>query len=125
MKDGKVDLTVVLRTGKNTFEQTFTYTRVELIEGRFNVVNLDPKYLGGEYELYIWSWNPGRWSRDYEIEDGVLTVDTSGMDGFLLAVFEKGHSIADPTSWDPGVLKQSIDIKGDILARGFIDMTGF
>jgi alpha-amylase len=125
VNDGKVDLTVVVKNGKNTFEQTFTYTQVKLVEGGFNLINLDQKYLNGEYELYIWSWEPGRWSRDYEIKDGILTVDTNGMTGFLVAVFEKGYSIADVNKWDPGVLKQSADIKGELLKQGFMDMSGF
>ena len=125
VKDGKVDLTVVVKNGKNTFEQTFTYTQVKLVEGGFNLINLDQKYLNGEYEIYIWSWEPGRWSRDYEIKDGILTVDTNGMTGFLVAVFEKGYSIADVNKWDPGVLKQSADIKGELLKQGFMDMSGF
>ena len=125
VKDGKVDLTVVLRNGKNTFEQTFTYTQLQLVEGGFNLVNLDPKYLNGEYALYIWSWSPGKWSQDFEIRDGIMIVDTAGMTGFLVAAFEKGYEITDVNSWDSHVLKQSADIKGDILKQGFFDMSGF
>ncbi|MBQ7064012.1 MAG: hypothetical protein IJM90_03880 [Firmicutes bacterium] len=125
IKDGKVDLTVYVRKGVNVFEQTFTYQFVELIDGRFNVINLDPKYLNGDYELYIWSWSPGKWSQNYEIRDGVMLVDTTGMTGFLVAAFEKGYQIKDPNNWDSNVLKQSADIKGDILKQGFFDMSGF
>ncbi len=125
MQDGKVDLTVVVRNGKNTFEQTFTYTELQLLEGGFNVINLDEKYLNGDYTLYIWSWNPGKWSKDYEIRDGVMIVNTEGMTGFLIAVFEKGYEVTDLNNWDSRVLKQSSDIKGEILKQGFLDMTGF
>jgi alpha-amylase len=125
VQDGKVDLHVYLRKGVNVFEQVFTYTQVQLIEGKFNVINLDEKYLNGDYEIYIWSWSPGLWSKNYEIRDGVLLVDTTGMTGFLIAVFEKGYQIGNPTAWDSHVLKQSSDIKGDILKEGFFDMTGF
>ncbi len=125
VKDGKADLTVTLKKGKNVFTQTFTYTEVKLIEGKFNVVNLADKYLNGDYEIYIWSWSPGRWSKDYEIKDGVLLVDTAGMEGFLVAVFEKGYEVRNKADWDPNVLKQSADIKGDVLKEGFFDMTGF
>ena len=45
VKDGKVDLTVVVRSGKNTFEQTFTYSRAELMEGGFNLINLHRQQL--------------------------------------------------------------------------------
>lgn len=125
VKDGRADLSVVVRNGKNTFEQTFTYLQLALKEGGFNLINLDEKYLDGSYELYIWSWSPGRWSRDYKIVDGVVVVDTAGMTGFLAAVFEKGYEIADVNGWDSHVIKQSPDIKGDLLKQGFFDMSGF
>jgi hypothetical protein len=57
--------------------------------------------------------------------DGVLLVDTTGMTGFLLAVFEKGYQIQDLNNWDSHVIKQSADIKGAVLEEGFFDMTGF
>ena len=123
--NGVVDLTVYLRKGVNVFEQTFTYRQLELLSGGFNVLGLDPKYLNDQYELYIWSWNPGRWSKDYEIRDGVVIVNTEGMTGFLSAVFEKGYQVKDPNNWDSAVIKQSSDIKGDLLKQGFIDLSGF
>ncbi len=125
VSDGKVDLHVYLRKGINVFEQTFTYKQLETIEDRFNVLNLDPSYLNGDYELYIWSWMPGRWSRDYEIKDGVMLVDTTGMTGFLIAIFPKGYEITNLNEWDSNVIKQSADIKDDVLRSGFADMSGF
>ncbi|MBQ1820005.1 MAG: hypothetical protein II117_00230 [Clostridia bacterium] len=125
VQDGKANLTVVVRNGAHTFEQTLTYTEVQLTEGGFNLINLDQKYLNGDYELYIWSWNPGKWSKEYEIRDGVVIVDTAGMTGFLIAVFEKGYEVTDVNNWDSNVLKQSSDIKGEILEQGFLDMSGF
>ena len=125
VKDGKVDLTVHLKTGVNVFEQTFTYKQVQLISGAFNVINIPEKYFSGDYELYIWSWNPGKWSKNYEIKDGVLLVDTKGMEGFLIGVFEKGYEIKNPGAWDSGVIKQSPDFKGEILKEGFFDLSGF
>lgn len=125
VEDGKVELRVYLRKGLNVFEQSFTYRQVQLVEGYFNVINLPVKYLNGDYELYIWSWSPGVWSRNYEIRDGVLLVDTEGMTGFLIAVFEKGYQIEDPNNWDSHVIKQSADIKGEILTAGFVDLSGF
>ena len=47
------------------------------------------------------------------------------MTGFLIGVFEKGYEIKDVNTWDPNIIKQSADIAGEILAQGFIDMTGF
>ena len=124
VKDGKAVLNVYLRKGVNVFEQSFTYSMVELIEGRFNVVNIPEKYFT-DYDLYIWSWNPGHWSKNYEIKDGVMLVDTKGMEGFLIGVFEKGYEIKDVNNWDTGVIKQSTDFRGDILKEGFFDLTGF
>ena len=125
VENGVCTLRIYLKNGQNVYERTFTYKQVELIGEKFNVVNLDGKYLNGDYEVYIWSWEPGRWSKDYAVENGVMLVDTTGMTGFLVAVFEKGYEIADTTRWDSNVLKQSSDIKGQTLAAGFIDMTGF
>ena len=55
----------------------------------------------------------------------MLLVDTAGMTGFLIAVFEKGYEIEDLNNWDSHVIKQSADIKGEILAAGFADLSGF
>ena len=125
VKDGKVDLHVYVKKGVNEFEQAFTYKKVEVVKDRFNVLNLDPSYLNGDYELYIWSWSPGKWSKDYEIKDGVMLVDTTGMTGFLIGVFPKGYEITNVNAWDSNVIKQSADIKDDTLRAGFVDMTGF
>ena len=125
IKDGKVVLSVYVRKGVNAFEQTFTYQAVELIPGKFNVINVPEKYLNGDFELYIWSWNPGRWSQDYELQGNVMLVDTTGMTGFLVAAFEKGYRIGDPTHWDANAIKQSADMEGDILKEGFFDLSGF
>ena len=121
VKDGACILRVYLKNGKNVYERTFTYKQVELKGGSFN---LDPKYLEN-YELYIWSWSPGRWSKDYTVEDGVILVNTDGMTGFLIGIFEKGYVITDINNWDKNVIKQSTDIKGETLKTGFVDMTGF
>ena len=39
--------------------------------------------------------------------------------------FEKGYQIEDPNNWDSHVIKQSSDIKGEILTAGFVDLSGF
>ena len=123
--DGICELHIYLRNGNNVYQRTFTYTQVELIGNKFNVINLDNKYLNGDYEVYIWSWEPGRWSKDYTIENGVMLVDTTGMKGFLIAVFEKGYEVKDPNKWDANVVKQSSDIIVATNTAGFIDMSGF
>ena len=124
-ENGKAELTVVLRNGKNTLEKTFVYRELQLIDGYFNVVGIPEKYLSGDYDIWLWTWSPGVWSQKYEIRDGVLLVNTQGMTGFLVAVFEKGYTIQNLSAWDAGVLKQSSDIKGEILKQGFFDLSGF
>ena len=55
----------------------------------------------------------------------MLLVDTTGMTGFLIAVFEKGYEVRNLKNWDSNVIKQSSDIKGELLKQGFFDMSGF
>ncbi|MBQ7700392.1 MAG: hypothetical protein IJT49_08640 [Clostridia bacterium] len=124
VENGVCLLKIYLKNGNNVYERTFTYKKTELKGDLFNVINLDGKYLS-DYEVYIWSWSPGRWSKDYTVQDGVLLVDTEGMTGFLIAVFEKGYEVTDINNWDKNVIKQSTDIKGDALKAGFADMSGF
>lgn len=123
--DGTVDLHIYLRKGVNELKETFTYHSTRLVEGYFNVINLNEKYLNGDYEVYIWSWSPGHWSKDYIIRDNVMLVDTTGMTGFLIGVFPKGYQVTNPTQWDNNIVKQSFDIKGDILKQGFCNMSDF
>ena len=123
--NGICEIRIYLKNGNNEYLRTLTYKQVQLTGDKFNVINLDEKYLNGEYEIYIWSWSPGRWSKDYTVENGVMLVDTAGMTGFLIGVFEKGYVITDVNNWDSNVIKQSSDIKGETLAAGFADMTGF
>ena len=125
VENGVCKLHVFTRNADKTYERTLTYRQIELVGDKFNVINLDSRYLNGDYELYIWSWEPGRWSKDYTVENGVMLVDTTGMTGFLIAAFEPGYVVSDPNKWDSRVLKQSADIKGGTLAAGFVDMTGF
>ena len=125
LEDSQAVLHVYARNGSNVIDRAYTYKTVEVSGNMFNVLNLDEKYLNGDYEIYIWSWSPGRWSKDYEIKDGVMYVDTTGMDGFLIGIFEKGYVIENPDAWDDHVIKQSADFSGAILKQGFADMEGF
>ena len=122
--DGKVVLHLHLESGNKQIDKEFIYHKMETVKDKFSVINLKQEYFDN-YEIYIWSWSPSKWSKDYEIVDGNILVDTTGMDGFLIAVFEKGYEIKDLYKWDSGVLKQSADIAGEILKQGYIDMSGF
>ncbi len=125
LAENQVTLHLEMKNASFTRARHFSYSKIALLPGGFNVINLAPELLDGSYELYIWSWNPSRWHQEYEIRDGVLLVDTAGMTGFLLAVFEKGYVIGDPTRWDARVIKQSMDISGELLEQGFADLSGF
>lgn len=120
--------TVQFFASNNTYseEREYTYTKFDLIEGYFNVVNLNPS-LFDNYDVYFWSWggkyNKGTWNQDYELANGntVMLVDVDGIEGFLIALFEKGIIIADVNKWNDNVIRQSSDIKGATLTSGFYD----
>ena len=122
--DNKVKLNITLKNGTHEVKRTFIYNKVKLIEGYFNVININPNYLT-DYDLYMWSWSPSVWSKNYIVQDDVLLVDTTGMTGFLFAIFEKGYKINDLTKWDSNNIKQSADIKGSLLDEGFYDASSF
>ena len=102
-----------------------TQSKPKSTSEKFKVLNLNPEYLNDRYELYMWSWPDNSWSKNYEIVDGMLLVDVEGMDGFLFAIFEKGYEIKDLNNWDDKAIKQSLDITGDILKKGYVDMKDF
>ena len=122
--DKQESITLVLQNGTHEVRRTFTYKLVDLIDGYFNVINLNPAYLT-DYELYIWSWSPSLWHKNYTIQDGILLIDITGYTGFLLAIFEKGYKITNTGVWDSNNVKQSSDIKGETLKQGFYDASGF
>ena len=102
----------------------FVFNKISLIEGYFNVINLNPIYLE-QYELYIWSWNPSTWHKNYKVENNILLLDVSTYTGFLLGIFEKDYVIKNTQVWDENIVKQSSDIKGETLKKGFFDASGF
>ena len=122
--ENEVKLNIHVKNGDFVFERTFTYTKVSLIEGYVNVFNINPTYLE-DYELYMWSWEPGTWSKNYKYRDGILLVDATGMTGFLFALFEKGYVVTTPNEWDSNVIKQSSDVSGKALEQGFYDASAF
>ena len=122
--ENEVKLNIHVKNGDFVFERTFTYTKVSLIESYVNVFNINPTYLE-DYELYMWSWEPGTWSKNYQYRDGILLVDATGMTGFLFALFEKGYVVTTPNEWDSNIIKQSSDVSGKALEQGFYDASAF
>lgn len=119
-------LKVVVNNADYTIEEETFYTKQSLIEGYFNILNLDPKYYT-DYELYFWAWgggSNGAWLHDYQVQDGVVLVDfkNTTYTSFLFAIFDKGHTITDVTKWDSAVRKQSSDI---LIANGFYNAKSF
>ena len=127
--EGKVALDVTVSNSQFSITRHFHYQKVQLIPGYFNVVNVNPDYYTN-YELYMWSWTStqGTWSKDYTIQDGIVLVDTdhmSGLVGFVLAVFAKDYVVSNIHEWDHNALKQTIDIKDNLLAQGYFDASNF
>ena len=106
-------LTVHYTNGQYSARRTFVYRKVTLIEGYFNILNLKESYLT-DYALYVWSWGAGgssyhqdyTWNAEHKI---LLMNDVSNYTGFLLVIFEKGHTISNPHVWE-SCLKQTADI---------------
>lgn len=118
---------VVAENSNFSIKRNYAFTRVELIPGYFNVVNIKPSVFEN-YEVYLWTWGGsyagGLWNKDYTIQDGVMLVDVNGITGFLIGLFEKGYVVTDTDTWDSNVLRRSSDIKGTTLAQGYYDASG-
>lgn len=117
-------LNFVVKNGDNTKTRRFVFNKITLIDGYFNVINLNPIYFE-QYELYIWSWEPSKWHKNYTLENNVLLIDVTGYTGFLLGLFNKDYVIENTQKWDENIIKQSVDIKGEALKKGFYDASGF
>ena len=114
---------------KKTITESYDFEPTELIEGYFNIKNFNLDYFD-DYEVYMWSWgNSGsKWSKDYSIQGDTVLVSeefTSGIEGMLFALFEKGYIIENINVWDNNAVRQSTDIKGTILEEGFFDARRF
>lgn len=124
--DNQIDLTVEVTNGQITVKETFHYTIVKLIPGYFNVLGIDPSVFT-DFDVYLWSWTStsSSYNQNYGIQDGILLTDTSGLEGFLVVAFEKGHVIPNLHEWDDACVKKSVDIKGSILEQGYIVLDTF
>ena len=119
-------LNIVAENANFSIARSFKFTKVELIPGYFNVVNLRSTIFT-DYEVYLWGWggrfgtDDGTWSKEYTIQDGIMLVDVSGITGFLIGLFHKDYVVTDVHHWDNSILRQSGDIKGATLTQGFYD----
>lgn len=124
-ENNNIVLRIFVENEQFIVERFYNFSTVQLIDGYFNVININPTYFT-DYELYMWSWNPSTWSKNYKVQDGVLLVKIEGFDtGFLLALFEKGYEVENVHAWDSNAIKQTADIKGNILKAGFYDASTF
>ena len=117
---------LVVQNGEHTKEKTMRYTKLKLVEGFVNVVNINLAYLLTN-DIYIWCWNESGlnlWTNEYTLLGSTLLFDAeeAGATGFLLALFPKGHTIENVNKWDSAVVKQSGDID---VSKGFYDASSF
>ena len=115
-----------VQNGEHTKEKTMHYTKLKLVEGYVNVVNVNLSYLLTN-DIYIWCWNESGlnlWTNEYTLLGSTLLFDAEevGATGFLIALFPKGHTIENVNKWDSAVVKQSGDID---VSKGFYDASSF
>ncbi|MFA7032506.1 MAG: alpha-amylase family glycosyl hydrolase [Bacilli bacterium] len=113
-ENNQIALYIYAENSQFSVHQNLTYTKVTIIDGYFNIVNLNSQYYT-DYELYFWAWsgaNSGHWLSDYTVQDDIVLIDFSATSytSFLFATFEKGHVISNLDAWDSNKIKQSNDI---------------
>ena len=104
---------VYATNGQFETSKTFVFTKLYLVEGYFNIINFNKTYLE-DYTLYLWTWTSNssmytqtyRWDEEHQI---LLVSDVNDKTGFLLALFEKGHTISNTKVWQTPI-KQTSDI---------------
>ena len=122
---GKVLIEMMAYNDQFTITRRYVYQKITLIEGKFNVININPDYITND-QLYMWSWSgtaPGHWSKDFTFQDGVMLVDVEhlGLTGFIIAVVPVGYTITNMNAWDDHVISQTTDISANILEQGYYD----
>lgn len=125
-EEGTTKISIWYTNGTKEGRKELTFTKLALVEGYFNIVNLDPEVYSN-YEVYVWSWSPSTWGKPYTYDEAtgnLLIPDetVSTYTGFLLALFEKGHEITNLTAWDSACLKQTSDIDP---SAGYFDASDF
>ncbi len=121
-----INIDIHLENAQFSADRHLHFRKVTLIDGYFNVVNLNPNYLS-DYELYYWAWgggNNGTWLKNYTVQDGIVLINFSGTTytAFLLAIFAKGHTVPNVNAWDNSLIKQTGDIPTNST---FYDATNF
>ena len=123
--NGVITLKIKYGNDQFSYEKTYTYRPINVVEGYFNVLNMNPKYFT-DYEVYLWSWGSGNghWSKDYTVQNGVLLINlTTFKDtSFLIAIFPKDYVISNVNAWDDHKIKQTGDIA---ISTKFYDASSF
>jgi alpha-amylase len=104
---------VYATNGEFITTKTFEFEKLFLIDGYFNIINFNKDYLT-DYTLYLWTWDDNNsiytqtysWNEEHQI---LLVSDVANKTGFLLALFEKDHTISNTKVWQTP-LKQTADI---------------
>ncbi len=129
LTDANIELTITVSNSQFSLTRHYSYQKIKIIEGYFNVVNVNPEYYT-DYDLWMWRWKAtenGKWTQEYTIKDGIVLVDVKSLNlaGFVLGVFPKGYEIPNKDEWDHNVLRQTIDISENVLAQGYYDASNF
>ena len=123
--NGQITLKIKYGNVQFSYEKTYIYQPLQIKEGYFNVLNLNPEYFTN-YEIYLWSWGSGNghWSKDYTVENGVLLINLSTFKdtSFLIAIFAKDYVISNVNAWDDHKIKQTGDIS---ISSKFFDASNF
>ena len=123
--NGQITLKIKYGNAQFSYEKTYIYQPLQIKEGYFNVLNLNPEYFTN-YEIYLWSWGSGNghWSKDYTVENGVLLINLSTFKdtSFLIALFAKDYVISNVNAWDDHKIKQTGDIS---ISSKFFDASNF
>lgn len=117
---------VYATNGQFETTKTFEFEKLFLIEGYFNVINFNKSYLE-DYTLYLWTWDDSSsvYTQSYSYNDEhqiLLVSDIDNKVGFLLALFEKGHTISNTKVWQTP-LKQTADINPSTME--YFDASSF
>ena len=109
---------VYATNGEFESTKTFEFEKLFLVDGYFNIINFNKSYLT-DYTLYLWTWTGNAssytqtytWNEEHQI---LLVSDVSDKTGFLLALFEQGHTISNVKVWQTP-LKQTADINPNTM----------